>query len=359
MLVEGVLPFSSAVFIALGAHGGTSSTALLASLAAKKNGKRVALMNCFFSITGVIVFTLAIWPLKGIVLPWYENHVPVVWQLPFFQVGYNLILGLIKIWFIGPMIKLLYKIIKEKPEKKPFGVTFLQDSLLDENVDIALNMAKKEILISAGLIKEMFKKIDKVFRNKEKSKIKKIRKKDSKVDVLHKEIVLFLVKLSHEEPGKAETKRSLNYLFIENELESIGDLIDKNLMVMAKKMIKKDLSFSDQGSKDLTEMHGKVMKNIDRMITAFREENAELAKEIIKFHFDVDENNYQMLHINRLYKWVKPSIETSSVHLDIINYYARINDHIVAIANKIILFTGEKYKERGIETLHLDERNKL
>jgi len=340
MIIEGVLPFSSAMFIALGAHAGTSSTALLASLAAKKDGKRVAVMNCFFSIIGVIVFTSVLWPMKDIVLPWYQGKVPTVWQLPFFQVGYNLILGLIKIWFISPMIELVCRLIKDKPEKKPFGVTYLQDSLIDENVDIALEMAKKEILIAAKLIKEMFGRIDHAFRDKKKKMIKKTRKEDSKVDILHKAIVLFLAKISQKELGQEETKRSINYLLIENELESIGDIIDKNLMVLAKKMIKQELSFSDQGVKELSELHSSVMSNIDRMVKAFKDENAELAKEIAEIYSDIDEKKYQLLHIHRLHKRTKPSIDTSSVHLDIINYYARINDHVVNIADKIILLSN-------------------
>jgi len=345
MIIEGVLPFSSAMFIALGAHAGTSSTALLASLAAKKDGKRVAVMNCFFSIIGVIVFTSLLWPMKNLVLPWYQGKVPTVWQLPFFQVSYNLILGLIKIWFINPMIRLVCRLIKDKPEDKPFGVTYLQDSLIDENVDIALEMAKKEILIAAELIKEMFGRIDLVFRDKEKKMIKKTRKEDYKVDFLHKAIVLFLAKISQKELGQEETKRSINYLLIENELESIGDIIDKNLMVLAKKMIKLELSFSDQGVKELTELHENVMNNINRMAKAFKDEDVELAKEIAGIYSDVDEKKYQLLHIHRLHKWIKPSIDTSSVHLDIINYYARINDHVVYIANRIILLSKNSLKD--------------
>ena len=346
MIIEGVLPFSSAMFIALGAHGGTSTTALLASLAAKKNGKRVAVMNCFFSVIDVIVFTAFLWPLKNIVLPWYQNNVPLVWQLPFFQVGYNLILGLIKIWFITPMVKFVCLLIKGKPEKKPFGPIYLQDSLIDENVDIALEMAKKEILVAAELVREMFGRIDLVFKDKEKKMIKKTHKEDNKVDLLHKEIIFYLVKISQKEMGKEETKKSINYIFIQNELESIGDIIDKDLMDIAKKMIDQDLAFSEYGGKELTELHGKVMENIDRMVTSFKENDFKLANEIIENHSDVDEKKYQLLHIKRLNKWIKPlvdissiekpSVKTASVQLDMVNYYARINDHIVSIAKKIL-----------------------
>jgi len=351
MIIEGVLPFSSAMFIALGSHMGSSSTPLLASLAAKKNGKRIALVNCFFSITNVIIFTSFLWSMKDIVLPWYESKIALNWRLPFFQVSYTFILGLINIWFIGPMIKLVCLIIRDKPERKPFTATYLHDRLIDENVDIALHMAKKEILVSAGLVKEMFRKTNLAFIDKEKNIIRKIRKRDFKVDILHKEIVFFLVKISQRELGKEGAKKSINYLFIENELDSIGDVIDKNLMVMAKKMKKQDLSFSEQGTKELAEMHGKVMKNIGRMIKAFREEDIKLAKEIVENHSDVNEKEYQLFHIKRLNKWIKPlvdissiqkpSVSTSSVHLDTINYYARINDHVVSIAKRIVLFAKD------------------
>jgi phosphate:Na+ symporter len=260
-------------------------------------------------------------------------------------------LGLIKIWFIGPMMKLVRKIIKDDPEKVPFGVTFLQDSLIDENIDIALHMAKKEILIVTVLIKEMFRRVDLAFKEKEKKEAKKISKHDKKVDILHKEIIFYLVKISQKELGTEETKKSMNYLFIQNELESIGDIIDKNLVVMAKKMIKQNLAFSEYGSKELTELHGKVMDNIDRMVTAFREDDINLAREIVNDHSDVDEKKYQLLHIKRLNKWIKPfvnissiekpSVNTSSIHLDAVNYYARINDHVVSIAKKIILLANE------------------
>ena len=351
MVIEGVLPFSSAMFVALGAHGGTSSTSLLAALAAKKDGKRVAIMNCFFSVFGVIAFTAMLWPLQNIVLPWYEARVQLYWQLPIFQVSYNLILGVIKLGLIAPMIKLVCLIIKDKPMKKPFGVTFLQDSLIDENVDIAIHMAKKEILIVTVLIKKMFKKMELALKNKEKKETKKVSKQDKKIGILHKEIIFFLVKLSQNELGKEETKRSMNYIFIQNELESIGDIIDKNFMVIAKEMIKQNLTFSEYGGKELAELHRKVMGNFDRMVKAFRDEDVELANEIVENYSDVDEKKYQLLHFQRLNKWIKPlvdvssiekpSVSTSSFHLDTINYYARINDHIVSIAKRIVLFNSK------------------
>jgi len=193
----------------------------------------------------------------------------------------------------------------------------------------------------------MFRRLDRAFKDKDKKETKKISKYDKKIGILHKEIIFYLVKISQKELGKEESKKSMGYIFIQNELESIGDIIDKNLMLMAKQMIKQDLSFSKYGGEELTELHGKVLDNIDRMVTAFKEDNVDLAGEIVESYSDLDEKKYQLLHIQRLNKWIKPkvdvstiqkpSVNTSSIHLDMINYYARINDHVVAIADRIIL----------------------
>ncbi|MCL2705394.1 MAG: hypothetical protein FWE72_04200, partial [Spirochaetaceae bacterium] len=196
-----------------------------------------------------------------------------------------------------------------------------------------------EILVAADLVQDMFGKVDRAFKTKDIKLINEICDTDSKVDVLHRAIILFLAKISGRKLGDEETKRNMNYLYIENELESIGDLIDKNLMVMAKKMMNLNLSFSEQGSNELAELHKKVMDNIDRMVKALIEEDAALATEITEAFSDIDERKYQMLHIERLHKGLKVSIDTSSVHLDVINYYARINGHVVYIANRIIWLT--------------------
>ncbi|MCL2294563.1 MAG: Na/Pi cotransporter family protein [Spirochaetes bacterium] len=348
LIIEGLLPFGSAMFIALGAHGGTSSTALLASIAANRDGKRVALTNCIFSLGGVIVFTSFLWPFKHIVLPWYADPETGLvralwWQLPFFQVSYNLILGLIKIWIITPVIKLSYLILKDVPDdEKAFGPTHLNEQIIEENIDMALDMAKKEIIVGAELVQDMFGKTDKAFKAKDIKLINEISETDAKVDILYKAVIPYLAKVSTHELGEEESKRSINYLYIKNELESIGDVIEESIMPLAKVMAEKNLSFSEQGSAELTELHGKVMDNVNRVVTALKDENALLAKQVTDVYSEVDERRYQLSHIDRLQKGLKVSLETSSIHLDLVNYYARINGYLVFIAKRILWLTREQ-----------------
>jgi len=254
-------------------------------------------------------------------------------------INHVLLFGIPK--FLDAIVALFEKAFPPRVSEKPFSVKYLQEKLVNGSVDIALEMAKKEILVTAELVKSMFEKVDLALKNKDIRLIDEICEADLKVDHLHKAIIIFLAKISGKELGQGEAKRSMNYLYIEKELESIGDVIDRNLMITAKNMIGLNLSFSEQGSKELAELHEKVMNNINRMIKVLGEENIELAKEIAGAYSNIDENKYQLSHIERLHKELKVSIDTSPMHLNVINYYARINKHIVHIAKSVVWLARE------------------
>ena len=353
MASSGTITLEQAIPINLGAAVGTCITAVLGSLALNWEAKRSAYIHVMFQMIG------ACWAYILLMIPFRDERLYVwltkwvtahVFRQPdnlsrSIATGFTLmpvINGIILFSipkFLDTVVALFEKVFPPREKDKPFSVRYLSDQLVDGSVDLALEMAKKEILVAAEFVKDMFGKIDNAFKNKDINLVNEISATDSKVDILHRAIVLFLAKISSKELGQEETKRSLNYLYIENELESIGDVIDKDLMVMAKKMIDRNLNFSEQGDKELTELHGKVMDNISRMVSALIEENAEFAEEIKKVYSDVSESKYQLLHIERLHKGLKVSIDTSSIHLDVINYYARINQHVVTIADRIIWLT--------------------
>ncbi|MCL2791820.1 MAG: Na/Pi cotransporter family protein [Spirochaetaceae bacterium] len=358
MAMSGAITLEQALPINIGASIGTVLTALLASLALTWDAKRTAFWHVFSQLIGaVIVFALLLIRFDAIggerLYIWLTKWVTaVVFRTDDLArqiaVGFTLI-PLIKCILLFGIPKLLdgaiavfEKMFCPRETEKPFGVTYLQEQLVDSNVDIALEMAKKEILISADLVKNMLEKVDMAFKSKDIKLVNEIRAADLKVDILHKAIIIFLAKVAGKELGEGEAKKSMNYLYIENELESIGDVIDKELMAIAKKMIDLDLSFSEQGSYELTELHGRVRDNVSRMIEAFTEEDIGRARKIISVYADIEEKKYQLSHIDRLNQGVRVSLDSSSAHLDVISSYARINDHIVAIAKRIIWLTKER-----------------
>lgn len=136
----------------------------------------------------------------------------------------------------------------------------------------------------------------------------------------------------------------MNFLYIENELESIGDVIDKNIMPLAGKMIDKNLTFSDEGLGELEHLHKKVMKNLNLLLESLRNEDPVLAKKIKDKYADLDSENYKDLHIERLHLGLKESLQTSSVHLDLLNYFNMINGHILYVAERIMWLDSSMIK---------------
>ena len=64
MVGTGVLSLDLALFIILGANIGTCVTALLASMGAAPNAKRVALIHFTFNVIGTAIFTAIVWIFK-------------------------------------------------------------------------------------------------------------------------------------------------------------------------------------------------------------------------------------------------------------------------------------------------------
>jgi phosphate:Na+ symporter len=355
MALSGTITLEQAIPINIGATIGTVLTAILASLALNWESKRTAYWHIVSqTIGGILAFILLmiyapngerlfIWLTKWVTEAVFRTN-DLARQI---AVGFTLVpLIKVTIFFGVPklltlLIKLFEKLFPPQEAEKDFGATYLQEQLINESVDIALEMTRKEILITVNLVKNMFEKVDMAFKNRDIKLINEICKTDSKVDMLHKEIVYFLAKISGKELTENETAKSMNYLYIENEIESIGDIIDRNLMAMAKKMIDSNLHFSEQGGKELTELHEKVMENITRMVYALTEESLILAKEIKDVYSDINKAKYQHSHLGRLQAGIKESIDTSSIHLDVVSYYARINEYIVYIATRILWLKKE------------------
>ena len=174
------------------------------------------------------------------------------------------------------------------------------------------------------------------FRSKDTAIINSVREKDSKVDILHKTIIPFLAKLSQGELTEKESEKCMNYMYIENELESIGDVIDKNIMVLAEKKINKNLIFSEDGFHELDSLLMILSKNLEKLISALDTEDLSLAQKLQEKYCRLDEEKYKQLHIERLHNGLVESIATSSVHLDLISYYSRINSQISYIAGKLL-----------------------
>ncbi len=347
MAMAGTISLEQAIPINLGAAVGTCITAVLGSITLNWEAKRSAYIHILFQLIGAFwVFILLsihfqgerlyIWWIK-----WFTLHAlrtdSLARQIAMGFTFMPVINHLIVFPNLKLVLKLFNRLFPERAAEKPFGPIFIKDSLISKSTDIALMMVKKEILRVSEFIQVMITEMKNAFRSNDPAVFDRVNLLDSKVDTLHKSIIPFLAKLSQEELGSRESELCMNYMYIQNELESIGDVIDKNIMSLAVKKIEENLKFSEEGFHELEHLIYKVNRNFENLVYALKNDDTDSAKAIMESYKKKEEEKYKKFHIERLYRGQAESIATSAVHLDLISYFSKINGHIAYIAKRLPL----------------------
>lgn len=348
MALSGTITLKQAIPINLGASIGTSITAILGSLALNRDAKRAAYVHTISQTIGVIiVFILMSIPYKGENLwlwfvTWFTKTIAGTEDVPRQIAMAHTLMPLIKTPFmfliLKPFSNFLLKIYPSKEEEKPFGPIYISDTLLD-TPDIALSQAKKETSRLGKIVFEMLDNAINCFDKSERSVTlcENVALSDIKVDHLRNAITEYLRKVAQRGLTEEESKQEIALLYITNDLESIGDIIDKNIIPMAKKAVELNLLFSKEGWEEIRSFHERILKNLEGVLEAFDKNEKVLADKIAATKPEIGkyESELRLHHIQRLHRGLPQSIETSALHLDLTDQYKKINSHIVSIAYAI------------------------
>lgn len=121
-------------------------------------------------------------------------------------------------------------------------------------------------------------------------------------------------------------------------LEHIGDIIDKNLRELAEKKIRKRYRFSEEGLAEIRDFHRQVSHSLQLSLNVLATRDIGLARQLFdeKSAMRVAERMATEKHYERLRSGVTQSLETSSIHLDVLRDLKRIHGHITSIAYPIL-----------------------
>ena len=125
-------------------------------------------------------------------------------------------------------------------------------------------------------------------------------------------------------------------------MEQVGDIIERVLLDVEDKKIKKGRSFSDAGMQEICDLHARLIENLRLSMSVFLNGNVRDAQRLLeeKARFRDLERQYAATHLERLSDNTMQSIETSSLHIDLISDFKRINSHICSIAYPILDSVG-------------------
>ncbi len=332
---HGLLTLHGALPIILGANVGTCAPALISSLGGVPEAKRVAVAHALFKVVGVLL----IYPVLHVFEEWVAaSSASLPHQIANAHTLFNLGLAVAFLPFTVPFARVVEHLVKERPRADEWAKPKYLDPHVLDVPSLALSQATRETLRMADLVHEMVRDTIKAFEDGDQELVEAIERKEDWVDALNREIKLYITKLSEKSLTKEQLDREMVLLAVINDLENIGDIVDKNLMELAKKKLYKDLRFSEGGVREMVELHALVEKNFERVVAAFASQDAEVAKQVIeqKARISQKERELKQAHIHRLHAGLPESIETSAIHLDVLTNLKRINSHVTNIAYPLV-----------------------
>ena len=203
---------------------------------------------------------------------------------------------------------------------------------------LAISCAAREALHLADLVETMLGGLKTVWQTDDQKLGQELRALDDQVDSLYSAIKYYMTKISRSELDEGEGRRWTEIISFTINMEQIGDLVERVLQDVEDKKIKKGRQFSHAGLQEINEMHDHLVANLRLAMSVFLTSNVRDAQKLLeeKNRFRELELAYAATHLNRLAENTIQSIETSSLHIDIISDLKRINSLLCSVAYPVL-----------------------
>jgi len=260
-----------------------------------------------------------------------------------FHTLFNIVVAVLFLPLLDPLAYLVGRLMPLPVEAPDRRVAQHLDPSVLEHPSEALGCAMRQTLQVGDIILDMLRRSLKAIEGNDPKLVKEVEKADDDVDALHEAIKLYLIRASKNDMSEEDSRRYVEILTFTTNLEHVGDIIDKNLMELAAKKIKKRLAFSAEGLAELRRLHAQVEDNMKLALNVFATRDVTLARRLLKEKTTMRAREFEAAdrHFARLRDGRPESIETSSIHLDIVRDLKRINSHLTSVAYPILEVAGE------------------
>ena len=251
-----------------------------------------------------------------------------------FHIGFNVALAIIFLPLLDPLATLLVKLLPDrKASVDPAAPRYLDESALD-TPSLALANAARETLRMGDTVEAMLKQVMTALMTNNRTLVSEVARMDNIVDSLDEAIKLYLTKLTRSNLDDSEAKRAMDILSFSINLEHVGDIIEKNLSELAAKKIKRNVQFSDDGAAEIDEFHRRILENLRLSFGVFMSGDVAGARKLVaeKSQLRSVELTAAERHLERLREGRPETLETTSLHLDVLRDLKRINSHICSVA---------------------------
>lgn len=311
------ITFYDAMLWVYGANIGTTSVALIAAAGGNYIGRQVAWAHFFYKTISVVIF----YPFTQLFIDFLQTFDTTLFRsIANAHLIFNVLSAVIFYPFINKGAELIEKMFP-KAASEEFGTEFVNMNNYQSSA-LAVSYANREIMRTADIVLGMIKDSLRLFETNDPKDFDSIKDRDNKVDFLYRETKMFL--LDHANKSNTVVHQNImNMIMFLSDLERAADAIDINILALAIKKNALKLEFSDEGWSEIRQMHEQVVKVAAMAINAYQ--NKELCEDAIQLKRDLAKTEITLRenHISRLNRGLHTSINTSSIHLDLLSEYRR------------------------------------
>lgn len=296
MASQGLITLEAGIALILGANIGTCVTALLGAIGKRRDAVRAAMVHVVFNVVGVLIWL----PMLGLLADWTVAISPSASGNDLLGNGareianahtiFNVANTVLFLPFASGLGKLVQRLVPDRPERVSDAAEpkFLDPELLITPA-LALDRVRLELSRLSGRVIEMFEvSLSEILTGSHIS-LNVLRNKDEAVDAVHGELIQYMGKISQEPLTDAQTQSLIALMEVTNSLESIGDLIENNLVRLGHERINLDVQVSPETRRILEEMHGLILTALDAAVAAVTGEDPEAANRAIELKDEVSQ----------------------------------------------------------------------
>ncbi len=342
MCSQGLLELPICLFIILGCNIGACASALLASLAGKKDAKRAAMIHFLFNVIGTVI----VYIIFRVGMAQIINLLHIVsgnnpgrcvanahTMVKIFQV-------VILLPFSSGIVKLTYLLIPGEDKtvnyRENYQLKYIGDKVVFNPATAVINVLK-EVERMANLADENLNRAMNALITLDHEDMEEVYEVEKNINFLNKSITDYLVTIN-QTTLPIEDLKSLGALFhVVNDIERIGDHAE-NVADAAKRREEMNVTFSKDATKELGEMLNMVNTIVQFSINTLHNISDEHVEDILRLEDAVDEKEreLQQAHVDRLTR-NECTPEAGMLYSDIVSGLERVADH----ATNIVLYLNK------------------
>lgn len=340
-----VISLAQSFPLLIGANIGTTITALLASIGARKEAKRAALVHTAFNVIGAAIFLPIFYLFAGSRMEGWISSIEGInvatsggirAGIATMHTAFNLINTFLLLPFTWLLVKIVTAIVPGKDIIEQRTCLYLDYKVVGTSY-VALDLATKELARMAEYARRMSVDARKALLEKDEAAIRRIMEIEDIVDLLDKEIVKYMsTMMARKSLTDHESLRVAGLMHVTSDIERIADHCT-NMAEGAQQAIEESIPFSDLAKEDLSHGFDKVLGIVDDSISSLRKNDVNLAIKVIIAEAEIDEMEIRMRtnHMKRLNEGLC-NPKSAVVFLDLIHNMERISDHCKNIAEAVV-----------------------